>query len=127
MLSDKITMGLSVLILFGVVIGVYELKVRKLNDTIALQDISIASKDVDIANLKLTVADCKHTIEASNKAISEMEADYTTKVDELEKWKKKPPSVRYEVIYEKYPSAEVKSNECNATFTILDEIRKAGL
>lgn len=63
---------------------------------------------------------CFKAIENQNKEIEFVERMRADALADLEKWKNKPPKVRYEVIYK---TIGEPSDECNDTKSVLDAVR----
>lgn len=61
---------------------------------------------------------CEDSLSNQNALIVSQKADYDTK---LKEFRETPPKIRYEVIYK--TTKEVKSNECNDTKQVINNIR----
>lgn len=91
------------------------------------QETKIANLNTELAHSEMTVSKMQNsneqmlrTINMQNEEMSKLSVDLDKARQSLDEWKRKPPEVRYEVIYK---IREVKSNDCNTTKDVLNSIR----
>jgi len=96
------------------------IKTQRQETKIANLNTEIAYNEITISKLKNGNEELKKAINISNEKLSKISVDLDKARQTLDEWKRKPPEVRYEVIYK---IREVKSNDCNTTKDVLNSIR----
>ena len=80
----------------------------------------------DLVVCKTNNVTVKAALDTQNEKIASMEIDLEEKKAKYQELLNQPPEIRYEVIYKKVPSIEVKSDECEEIKKLIDDIRSAG-
>lgn len=102
------------------------IKIQKQEAKISDLNTEIAYDKLTIEKLQSSNKEFKKTVANQNEAVSKIAIDLDEARRSLDEWKAKKPEIRYEVIYQKIPTIEVKSNECEDIKIMLDDIRNSG-
>lgn len=100
--------------------------IQKHKATIADLNTEVAYNEITIDKFKSSNEELKRVIHVSNEKLSKISVNLDKARQSLDDWKRKPPEIRYEVIYQKIPTIEVKSNEYEDIKIMLDDIRNSG-
>lgn len=89
------------------------------------------SSQIDDLQAKLVVSQTNEytmtkTVQSQNEQINKVKVDLENKTAEYVRLLNQPPEIRYEVVYKKVPTIEVKSDECADIKKLIDDIRAAG-
>jgi uncharacterized coiled-coil protein SlyX len=82
----------------------------------------IAEKQVEISRLSFSNKHLTLVIEDTNRKVEALEVDYNKALDTYNRHLKKPPVVRYEVIYKYADKNITKSEECTDVKNILNSL-----
>lgn len=96
------------------------IKIQKQNTIISDLRTEIAYDKLTIEKLQSSNKEFKKTVANQNEAVSKIAIDLDEARRSLDEWKRKPPEVRYEVIYK---IREVKSNECEDIKSVIGGVR----
>jgi hypothetical protein len=112
---------------FGVVamllLGGY---VLDLKNNIATLEEELSEANKTLFMQKLVSSNCLEEVEIQNKEFIKIANEKERLIADLDAWMAKPPKVRYETIYKKIPSLEVKSDECKDIKNLINDIRNSG-
>lgn len=112
-------------ILYGVVVAMGITIVGMWIDNTRLEG-KVNSLNVDLVVSKTNELTLGSVIKKQNDAISEFEVDKAKREQEYTELLSQPEKVRFEKVYVKVPSIEVKSDECKDIKKLIDDIRNAG-
>lgn len=110
---------IMVVIIMGLTIGY--LKYDNLSKD---SQISILERDLVVCNTNN--ATLKNAITEQNTKVEALRVDYESNIAKYNELAQKPESVRFEKVFVKVPTIQVKSNECDDIKKLLDEISKEG-
>ena len=115
---DILTKGLIVVVIvMGLTIGY--LKYDNLN-----KGVQIAKLETELVVCSTNNETLKNAITDQNTKVEALRVDYESSVAKYNELAQKPESVRFEKVFVKVPTIQVKSNECDDIKKLLDEISK---
>lgn len=110
--------GVVCTVLAGVIVYLYISNLRL--------EAKVSGLETDLVVCKTNNVTVKAALDTQNEKITSMEIDLEERNAKYQELLNQPPEIRYEVIYKKVPSIEVKSNECKEIKKLIDDIRAAG-
>ena len=110
--------GVVCTVLAGVIVYLYICNLRL--------EAKVSGLETDLVVCKTNNVTVKAALDTQNEKIASMEIDIEERNTKYQELLNQPPEIRYEVIYKKVPSIEVKSNECKEIKKLIDDIRSAG-
>jgi len=91
--------------------------------------IEVSGLETTVAESQLELSDCKTqarlykvSLDEQTSLIELTRVDYEQSLLELEEWRTKPATVRYETIYKYIPEIEYVKGDCNDTKILIDSI-----
>ena len=116
LLIVALTTTIGLLLLTGLsIIDSKEEEIKRLSQ-------EIVEKQVEISSLSVSNKHLVATIEDSNRKITALEVDYNKSLDTYNRHLKKPPDIRYEVIYKTVDKNTTKSEECEDVKNTLNSL-----
>ena len=110
--------GVVCTVLAGVIVYLYISNLRL--------EAKVSVLETDLVVCKTNNVTVKAALDIQNEKITSMEIDLEERTAKYQELLNQPPEIRYEVIYKKVPSIEVKSNECKEIKKLIDDIRYSG-
>ena len=119
-MTDKIVLvaGVICTVLAGIVVYLYIGNLRL--------EAKVSGLESDLVVCKTNNVTVKSALDKQNEKIASMEIDLEERNAKYQELLNQPPEIRYEVVYKKVPSIEVKSDECKEIKKLIDDIRSAG-
>lgn len=116
LLIVALTTTIGLLLLIGVsIIDSKEEEIKMLRQ-------EVIEKQVEISSLSFSNKHLQAAIESTNRKISALEVDYNKSLDTYNRHLKKPPDVRYEVIYKNIDRNNTNSVECEDVKNTLNSL-----
>jgi len=113
--KDGIIATITIAFIVGLYVYIHTLTTR--NKTL---ESNLLRAKVELTQAQSAARQCKAAVITQNNAIFKVQQERDTALNELSKWKKRPPKVKYKVIHK---IIKVKSNDCKQIKDTLNAVR----